>query len=133
MSIARSMAVNEVIAQAEIFSSGKRLDRFVLANEDLEEVTWEIEVLSFSPGRPGNFGDWPGEPPEPAEFEIDMGPDEVAGMVIKLVVPKLDDDEVNPKLLDKLWQEIWRIENNWQHLNLDDAVWEEMNSREERL
>lgn len=132
MAIKRSMDLLEIVAECEIMSD-RALDRFIDKNPTLADVEWEIEILSYTPGRPATMyqanGD-PGDPAEPAEVEIDMGPDEVAGMAIKMIVPLLDYGLVVPTNLWKIWQAVWQLENKWQYENLDEMVWEEKQSDE---
>lgn len=125
MAIERSMEVLDIVGDVMPEWTFERLLK--KGEEALSEIEYEIELISFSEGRPAKMympnGD-PGWPEEPAEFETTMLPEEVAGMLSKMVFSMMDDDDCTPKMFTLIWNAIYEAEKTWQDNNLDEAVYE---------
>lgn len=121
MAIQRSMNVADELSG---ILNEKQIDALIDAG--LSEIEWDVDILSFTPGRPATMyqlnGD-PGDPAEPAEYKTDMDPNEVAIMIIKQI-EKIANLTPTGRVLCAT--KIYETESDWQETNMDEAVANEM-------
>ena len=118
----RTMELLDVVSAVLTAAQAEQLE---VEREDLIEVEWDLEITSFSPGRPAVMhlrnGD-PGYPAEPSEYEVDMTPADVACKYLKELSPHLSEEMFEPEILRTIWYAIYDAEYDWQNANLDESV-----------